>query len=201
MKKRQVTIIEKVTRSDVDLKRLALFSAAVICSAALLSSFLTAKLVQKSPETGDKVLAQNSPAPKVEDNTPVRILLPTQGIDLPIQVAPVLRDTWQVFENSAGLGANTTKNNLVIFAHARPGMFDHLGELRIGDHFYLFGTTKWQNFEIIEKSYILPEDINTVLKTANTRLTVTLFSCDGPNDEKRVVIKAILSDHSKGGDI
>jgi|GEM_PF-2528055 len=198
-KKRQV--VEKITKVDVNLKRLALFGVTAIFSAALLSSFLTAKLIPKNPETGDKALAQNSPAPKVEDNTPIRILLATQNVDLPVQIAPVIGDTWQVFENAAGLGTNTAKNNLVIFAHARPGMFDRLGELQIGDHFYLFGTTTWQNFEVIDKSYILPEDINTVLKTDNTRLTVTLFSCDGPNDEKRVVIKAILSDHSEGGDI
>ena len=176
-KKRQV--IEKITKVNINIKRLALFSVTIVFSAALLSAFLTSRLSQRSPDASTKVLAENTPTLKTLDNTPVRILIPNENIDLPIQAAPVVKDTWQVYENAAGLGANTAKNN----------------------KFYLLGNAKWQTFEVIDKSYILPEDINTVLKTDNAKLTTTLFSCDGPNDEKRVVIKAILSDHSEGGDI
>jgi len=182
--------------------KVALLTVTAVFATALITSFVTSSLVKReiSVNDSDKVLAQQVSTASEMDNTPLRILLPTLNVDLPIEPAPILKDTWQVFENAAGLGQGTNENNLVIFAHARPEMFARLSELQIGDKFYLLGNSKWQTFEVVDKSYIFPEDINTVLKTANAAPTVTLFSCDGPNDEKRVVIKATLSGHSEGGE-
>ena len=134
-----------------------------------------------------------------------RIIIPKLTTDLMVKPAPIQGDTWQTFDDAAGLAQGTPQNNLVIFAHAKPQMFRALGSLEINDPIYLLNYQTYQEYQVINRHWVNPSDVDSVLSYQSYKSypsyqpypTLTLFTCDGYNDESRVVIKAIL----KGGEI
>ena len=74
----------------------------------------------QEPVTVDKNLLSDKTKQK---NSPVRILIGTLSIDIPVKEAKVVKGYWEVFPDSAGFGVGSAypdeKGNMVIFAHAR----------------------------------------------------------------------------------
>lgn len=134
----------------------------------------------------------------VTTNTVItRIIIPKLNTDLVVKPAAVEGDTWQTFEDAAGLATGTPQNNLVVFAHAKPQMFRALGSLEVNDPVYLLRDNTYQEYQVVGKHWVTPNDLNSVVISNSDQATLTLFTCDGYNDESRVVVKAIL----KGGEI
>lgn len=79
--------------------------------------------------------------------------------------------------------------NTILYAHSREKLFGNLKKASVGDIVILGDANgKMYNYSIYSMEYIKPnqiEKINTGIKD-----TVTLFTCDGWFDEKRLVVKA-----------
>ncbi len=129
--------------------------------------------------------------PTVEKN-PIRILIPSLQIDLPIQPSRLVGGYWEVSEKTAsfGLGSAPPGNigNTVIFAHAREGLFLPLKKITFGKDIYVLSPDQWYQYRVDEIREVLPTDVYVVQKTIDNRLT--LFTCSGFLDSKRLVVIA-----------
>src|SRR3990172_6081119 len=122
----------------------------------------------------------------------VRIVMPNRNIDLEVNHAKIKQGYWETSEDSASHGEGTAnpgeKGNVVIFAHAREGFFYNLKDAKKDDVVYVMTQDKWYRYKISEIKTVYPNNIETVAPTDNEVLT--LFTCSGFFDEKRLIVKA-----------
>jgi LPXTG-site transpeptidase (sortase) family protein len=130
---------------------------------------------------------------KDKTNNPVRILIPKADIDLPIVQAKVVNGYWELSESTAsyGLGSGQpgTKGNIVIFAHARVGLFYNLKDVKISDTIYVFTKNKWYRYKVNKITAVYPNQTDVIQPTKSEVLT--LYTCTGFTDEKRLIVQAI----------
>lgn len=125
-------------------------------------------------------------------NPPVRIIIPSLSVDLEVETAPIVKGYWKVFPDKAGFGQGSAfpgqKGNQVIFAHAREGLFLPLKEIKEEDEIYVLTDNGWFFYEVREIKTVLPEQIEVIAPTDDE--TLTLFTCSGFADTKRLIIVA-----------
>jgi len=130
---------------------------------------------------------------KIDDLLPVRILIPHANIDLPIVSAKVINGYWELSETTAsyGLGSGLpgAPGNTVIFAHARIGLFYNLKDVKIGDTVYIFTKNKWFRYKVNKITAVYPNQTDVINPTKTQVLT--LYTCTGFADEKRLIVQAI----------
>lgn len=124
---------------------------------------------------------------------PVRILIPDLKIDLPVKEAKVIKGYWEVFKDSAGFGLGSAypediSGNQVIFAHARQGLFLPLRGAKIGQSIIIFTKDKWYGYKIKDIKEVSPNQTDVIAPTKDPILT--LYTCSGFSDSKRLIISA-----------
>jgi len=148
----------------------------------LVSSF------SEEPVDNQLLTEKNGPS----KNPPERIIIPGVGIDLPVKEAKVVNGYWEVFPTGAGWGIGSgypgEKGNQVIFSHARKGMFLPLRQVRKEDNVYVLTRDKWYIYKITDIKGVLPSQIEVVAPTPDE--TLTLFTCTGYGDSKRLIVIA-----------
>lgn len=126
-------------------------------------------------------------------NPPVRIIIPSLDIDLPVKEAKVVKGYWEVFESVAGFGLGSSYpddiGNQVIFAHARKGLFLPLKNAKVGQMVYVLTREKWYSYKIDQIKEVLPSQTEVIAPT--TEAILTLYTCSGFSDSKRLIVKAV----------
>ncbi len=123
---------------------------------------------------------------------PQRIVIPSVGINLSIVPAKVVDGYWELSTTTAsyGLGSGLPgeKGNTVIFAHAREGLFLPLQNVTIADKVIV--TTKHHTFtyKVTKITQVYPSDVSVISPTKDE--TITLFTCTGFMDAKRLIVIA-----------
>jgi len=160
-----------------------------------LGFLLIPSLIPTQKQTDKNPISINSSLylSKFVANNPVRILIPSVQIDLAIVDAKVVNGFWELSENTAsyGLGSGEPgqKNNTVIFAHARQGLFYNLKDVKLSDTIYIFTKNKWYRYNVTKITSVYPNQIE-VIKPTKTE-TLTLYTCTGFADQKRLIVQAV----------
>jgi len=123
---------------------------------------------------------------------PKRIIIPSLEIDLAVKRARVVNGYWEVFEKEAGWGDGSgipgSKGNQVIFAHARPGIFASLKDIKEGMSIYVLTEGRWYEYQTVEIKDVYPNQVEVIKPTEDERLT--LYTCLGFADRKRLIVVA-----------
>lgn len=130
---------------------------------------------------------------KIPGAPPVKIIIPGLEIDIPVKKARIVKGYWEVFGTAAGWGEGTAapeenRGNQVIFAHARPGLFYNLKRAKLGQKIYVFTDNDWFGYEISNIIEVDPSRTDVIAPTLDP--TLTLFTCTGNTDEKRLIVTA-----------
>jgi len=149
---------------------------------------------KSAPNTNNPIkINENLYKNQTAQNLPVRILLPKQDIDINVTPSKIINGYWELSENTAsygeGSGVPGQNGNTVIFAHARQGLFYNLKDVKINDMIYVFTKDKWYKYKVNKITAVYPNQTEVIKPTKNQ--TLTLYTCTGFSDEKRLVISAI----------
>lgn len=127
-----------------------------------------------------------------ETDRPVRVIIPSVDIDVPVRTAYIKNGAWEVFDDSAAHGHDSAYpgegGNVVIYAHARPGLFLQLKDAGPGKGIFVFGSRSWHEYTITETFDVSPDDVSVVRREDSEILT--LYTCSGPYDTTRWVVRA-----------
>ncbi|OGG01816.1 hypothetical protein A2Z33_00985 [Candidatus Gottesmanbacteria bacterium RBG_16_52_11] len=122
-----------------------------------------------------------------------RIVIPRHNIDLAVKESPVINGIWELSETTASHGEGTAnpgqQGNIVIFAHARPGLFGPLREITKGTPVYLLTKDRWYRYTVIETKMVSPDQTEVIRDTPQE--TLTLYTCSGFLDTKRLIAVAL----------
>ena len=125
-----------------------------------------------------------------------RILISKENIDLPVKQAKIIGGYWETSETTASHGEGSAnpgeRGNVVIFAHARVGLFYNLKDVKKEDIVYVFTKDRWYRYKVGEIKIVYPNEIETV--APSEKEVLTLFTCSGFFDEKRLIVKAVPMD-------
>ncbi len=128
-----------------------------------------------------------------QSHPPVRVVIPSLNLDLPVVVAKVVGGYWELSEKSASYGAGSgypgAGGNVVIFAHAREGLFLPLRQVQKDMIVYVLTDTTWHSYKVVDVKLVDPSQVETILPASNERLT--LFTCSGFMDSQRLIVTAI----------
>lgn len=161
---------------------------------ALVILFVPQLLPKKVIENKNPIKINASLYTSIEQgNNPVRILIPKVDIDLKVVDAPIVDGYWALSDNTASYGLGSghpgSKGNTIIFAHARTGLFYNLKDVKIGDIIYVFTKDKWYRYQVGTITAVYPNQTE-VLQNSNKEV-LTLYTCTGFSDEKRLIVTAI----------
>lgn len=150
------------------------------------------KTVSASFESEPVELSGFSPEEITEGEKPQRVIIPTLSIDLEVEEASLINGYWEVFEEKAGWGEGSglpgQVGNQVIFAHAREGLFGTLDEAKIGNKIYVLTENGWYWYEIHQITEVYPGNTEVIEPTDDE--TLTLYTCSGYRDSKRLIVIA-----------
>lgn len=140
-----------------------------------------------------KIASELTTISAVIGDFPIRIVIPQQQIDLPVKVSKVINGVWEVHNNVANFGWGSSlpdeNGNTVIFAHAKWGLFLPLRNIKKGEIISL--QTKegqWFTYQVFEVKEVDPDQVEFISQTNDK--TLTLFTCSGFADSKRLIIIA-----------
>ncbi len=127
-----------------------------------------------------------------ESKIPKKIVIPDLSIDLNVKKANIVNGFWEVFEDSAawgkGSGIPGEIGNQVIFAHARKGLFLPLQSIKVGTDIYILTDSGWFQYEVNDIKEVYPSQTEVIEVTADE--TLTLYTCSGYADSKRLIVIA-----------
>jgi LPXTG-site transpeptidase (sortase) family protein len=145
----------------------------------------------QEPVKVDNAFLKNQGKDKIKAS-PLRILIPELSLDLPIKEAKIIKGYWEVFPESAGWGSGSAYpgeiGNQVIFAHAKEGLFQPLKKARLGQLIYIITKEKWFFYHIAEIKEVTPDNLSAISPTIDE--TLTLYTCSGFSDSKRLIVIA-----------
>lgn len=122
----------------------------------------------------------------------VRIVIPSLAMDLPVVEARVIAGFWELSETTASHGVGSANpgdiGNTVIFAHARDELFGPLRNIKNDAVIYLLTENQWYQYQVSEIKLVDPNDVEVIAPTPDQ--TLTLFTCSGFLDTKRLIVVA-----------
>lgn len=120
----------------------------------------------------------------------VSIYIPSIQLYLPLVVAPIRDEEWQIGEEKTaffgeGSARPGTKGTSVVFAHARLGLFANLPEVLENDQIFVFSNNRMYQYSVTKQEIVTPE-ATEFIKT-NGKNDLVLFTCIGKNDTHRIL--------------
>ena len=144
------------------------------------------------PVSVDKKFLEPAPIQSAPKNPPVRIVISSLNIDIPVKEAKIINGYWEVFPDTAGFGLGSAYpeevGNTVIFAHARQGLFAPLKDIKTGVNITVFSQNQWFSYTVTQIKEVLPSQTEVIAATSDS--TLTLYTCSGYADSKRLIITA-----------
>lgn len=123
---------------------------------------------------------------------PLRIVIPILSIDLPVVEANAINGYWELSETSASHGVGSANpgaiGNTVVFAHAREGLFLPLKNIKKDNLIYILTKDRWYRYKVTDIKFVDPNQIEVIAPTSDE--TLTLFTCSGFLDNKRLIVTA-----------
>lgn len=132
---------------------------------------------------------------RAASHMPQSIEITRLAIRLDVKPAFIYGRTWQINKSGASYLTASQRpgehGNVVIYAHNKRDLFGPLQLTKIGDPITIWTRDgKEYSYKVVKTLIVAPSQVN-VLKS-NGIEELTLFTCTGFADTKRLVVKAIL---------
>ena len=124
---------------------------------------------------------------------PVRVTIPSIGIDLAVDVGEIENGVWKISYSNATFLSTSGRpggdNNTVIYGHNKKAILGNLPYLSLGQYIYVkTADGVMHKYEAYQKDFVGPDRVDLVSSTNKEELTI--YTCWGLFDTQRVVVKA-----------
>lgn len=146
----------------------------------------------KPPPPQPETLLASLPNPPNETPPPTQITIPSLSISLPVAPAKIADNKWTLYEDKVSwLATSNTPGdgNVILYAHNREELFGNLKDIRLGEIISVQSAGQKFSYRVKEKRKVTPSDVAAVLSEENR---LTLYTCEGSFDQKRLIVIASL---------
>lgn len=128
--------------------------------------------------------------------TPVRIIIPTLGIDQGIYGARITNGKWESTKQGVSYLSSSAvpgdSGNSILYGHNFPSLLGNLPKIKPGDKIEVELSNGEKKVFLVEyTSVVTPDQTHILNETKDSR--ITLYTCTGFLDSKRFVATALLS--------
>ncbi|MBI2009895.1 MAG: sortase [Candidatus Chisholmbacteria bacterium] len=128
------------------------------------------------------------------ESLPQTLLIPSQGIEVPIYPSQVRDGKWETTPKGVSYLVSTAlpgnQGNSVIYGHNWANILGKLPDVETGQQVLLtWGDGRIERFEIVQTTEVTPDQTHILAPTDDVRLTI--YTCSGFLDRKRFVIVAV----------
>lgn len=167
----------------------------VLIAAKLYPSSIVKKINSQPPQ----VLAEQKKVEKQKiaeavaakkSSPPSAISIPSQNLKLAVAPGVILNNEWTLYDDKVSwLSTSETPGdgNVIIYGHSREHLFGNLDALKIGQEIKVESPDKTYTYIVVQKRKVLPEEVDVIISDKNQ---LTLYTCDGSFDQKRLVVFA-----------
>lgn len=150
-----------------------------------------------APETTEAPCPENIEIVKVSGKLQ-RLVIPDVSLGLPIVTVPLKNGTWEVAESVANFAEESSPftgepGNSVVFGHNKNDAFRPINKVKKGTEIHIQTSTHQFTYVVKSISTTAPTNVNVLLPTADKK-ELTLITCNGAFDEKRLIVKSELKD-------
>lgn len=128
------------------------------------------------------------------NNRPSSLTIHSLSLTTPIQPTMINHGVWTTFAHEASYLTTSAQplesSNIIIYALPRPGLFEHLNQVKIGDMITLQTTDKKEFEYIVQDVKIVPPSDGEILEPTDHEV-LTLFTASGFLHSKRLVVQAL----------
>lgn len=126
--------------------------------------------------------------------TPTRLTIPSLALELPIFPARISNQKWDITKDGVSYLVTSplpgSVGNSVIYGHNWEGLLGPLHEIKSGDEIIVQNSDGAKHIYIVHFiSVVTPDQSHIYSNTSDSRLT--LYTCTGFLDSKRLVVTAI----------
>lgn len=129
-------------------------------------------------------------ATPITEQPPTNLSIPKLSLDLPISAAVIKNGQWQVYDDKVAWLATSSvprKGNVILYAHNTQKLFGNLKDLKIGDTITVQQNGIESNYSVTKIQTIKANDVEAIVSENNQ---LTLYTCEGIFDQKRLVVYA-----------
>lgn len=140
---------------------------------------------------------QKKESPKLIEQTikiispPTSISIPDVNLNLPVSAATIVNNQWTLYDDRVSW-LTTSKmpgeGNVILFAHNKSNLFGNLKKVETGAEITVQSRDKKYSYLVTEKRKVTPNDVGAVLSNKDQ---LTLYTCDGSFDQKRLIVIAV----------
>lgn len=184
-------------KSDL-LLQVAIFGMSALTISLVVARIYPSSLFKKhqsaTPAADQQVIRSLSSARQAP---PTAISIPAVHLNLPIAQAAIVNNQWTLYEDKVSwLATSKTagQGNVILYAHNRDKLFGSLRNVEIGQEISLQQDGKTYVYQVIQKRKVTPHDVDAVISN-NDQLT--LYTCDGSFDQKRLIVIALPKSKGK----
>lgn len=183
------------TKSDL-LLQVVVFGMTALTVALLAAKIYPSGLFKHPyiPSVAAQKAIKSIPTPKTP---PAAISIPAISLNLPIAKAAIVNNQWILYDDRVSWLATSQiagQGNVILYAHNRDKLFGSLKNLEIGQEITLQQDGKNYAYQVIQKRKVTPHDVDAILSNNNQ---LTLYTCDGSFDQKRLIVIALPKSKSK----
>jgi sortase A len=125
---------------------------------------------------------------------PIRLAIPSIGVDLPIVSSKIRNGRWETTTSAVSyLSASPVPGmtgNSILYGHNWPVLLGNLDKVKPGDTIRIsYAPNHTETFTVIYEMIVDPGNLSVLTRTSDRR--ITLYTCAGFLDSKRLVITAL----------
>ena len=189
-----------MTKGKINFSKGKVIFSFFLISAGLVLIAGKPEKVNKTSETAVKYSTAQEPIKaegfggeiKETSAIPEKIVIPSLSLNVDVKKAKIVDGYWEVYEKHAswgeGSGLPGYAGNQVIFAHAREGLFLPLKDIKEKEVIYILTESNWFEYRVEKIKEVKPDDLEVIKPTEDE--TLTIYTCSGFNDNKRLIIVA-----------
>ena len=124
---------------------------------------------------------------------PTKLMIDSAEIELPIALTTIIDGNWNYSDkevlfvkDSGGLGM---PGNKIFYGHNYPNLLKNLKNVTEGDTIEFFQAGSIYRYKVVSANNVTPDQTHIMSQTDDDR--VTIFTCSGFLDSKRLVITAV----------
>jgi len=130
-----------------------------------------------------------------ESRQPVGIKISSLKIELPVVPTKIENNKWEASTKGVSYLDSSVipgeKGNSILYSHNWPNLLGNLNKIKTGDNITIFYSDNSQHsFEVEYLSVVKPGDTSILKNSTDNR--ITLYTCTGFLDSKRLVVVAKL---------
>jgi len=147
---------------------------------------LAAKIAKPSPvsQNSENTSAQQELSP------PTFISIPSVNINLPISPGQIVDNVWTLSDTRISWLSTSEvpgSGNVILYGHNRTNVLGNLANISVGAEINVKTKDKVYTYLVSEKRKVTPQDVDSII---SPRDQLTVYTCDGNFDEKRLIVIA-----------